>query len=262
MNEAIPNAGIGHNEPPENANPIIDRLNEKYEPQVSRKDELLEALERAPDEITDDKTAGDMAVFIKQCGEAVKEAKGIHKDEKQPYLDNGRSVDSFFKTVWEPLLDVKATLEHRLGAYQKKKADAERIKREAEENKARLEAEEAERKALEAKEKVREDGGLTAAIEADDAAKDAAEAAATAERAADAPAKDMGRIHSDTGVTASHKGKWVGKIVDLPNLDLAALRPYIKFSELERAVNEYAKKTNGAALAGAEMKEKFTTRVR
>ena len=262
MAEEVPNAGIGHNVPPADADVIADRLSEKYKPQVIRKNELIDALERAPEEIADDDVAGSMALFIKQFHEATKEAKEIHKAEKAPYLENGRRVDTWFKAIWEPLETAKAKVEERLAAYQKEKADRERLVREAEEKKARAEAEKAEQKALETKEALKTDGGLTAAIEAEDAKQEAVKKAVKAEAAAAKPEADMGAIHTESGVSAKHKMKWVGEIVDLQNLDLITLRPYLKFTELERAVNEYAKKTNGSPLEGAEMSEKITVRVR
>jgi len=297
MTEEIENAGIGHNAGPENEHPIVGRLKDKYIPQLTRFQELMDSFDRAPKEAEDEKTAGDFATFIKQINVAVKESEELRTAEKAPYAESGKAVDVFFKMISEPLKECKELLNSRLSKFQKKKADAERARRVAEEAKAREEAQAAANAAAEAEaaKKAAEDAALAAkaaeaavedeadvdsaiasteaaaeakraadeAVEAANvAAEEAAKAADKAEASAEAGHADMGRVRSESGVTAASKKSFTGKITDLPNLDLEALRPYLKFAELERAVKEYAKKTNGQALKGAEIEEKYTTMVR
>ena len=276
MNDQIENAGIGHNKGPEDEHPIVGRLRDKYIPQLSRMKELLDAFDKAPLEAETEEIAGKYATFIKQINVAVKESEELRVAEKAPYAESGKAVDVFFKMISEPLKDIKEKLNGRLSKYQKKKAEEEKKRRIAEEAKAREAAEMAARaaalaqaKAAEAEAAAKDEADIDMAIATENAAREAAEAATEAAEAADkAEAKaeaghaDMGRVRSGSGVTAAAKKSFTGKIVDLPNLDLEALRPYLRYAELERAVKEYAKKTNGQPLKGAEIEEKYSTTVR
>lgn len=256
MTESLPNAGIGDNNPPDDSTILTEKLTEKYDPQLKRRDELLDAAKRVPEEITDEKTAQKAVAFEKQLALAVKESETIRQAEKDPFLTGGKTVDSWFHGLMDPLNAALTTVTNRRVAYQAKKAEAERKIRQEAEDKARREAEEATQRAQEAADKARGPKTLEKAIKAEEAATEASQKADEAADAAAAPAADLGRVHSSLGATGSFKMEWTGTITDLTTLDLDALRAYISFDELEKSVKRFAKQTKGKIpLAGADIKE-------
>jgi len=256
MTEPLPNTGIGGNNPPDDITILTDKLTEKYDPQLKRRDELLEAAKRVPEEITDDETAQKAVAFEKQLALAVKESEAIRKAEKEPYYEAGKTVDGWFKGLMEPLSAALKSVTDRRVAFQTAKVQAERKIRQAAEDKARREAEEAARKAAAAAEKVRGAKTLENALQAEEAAKEAQRKSDEAQQAAAAKPSDLGKIHSDLGVTGGLKMEWTGTITDLGTLDLDALRAYISYDELEKSVQRFAKQSKGKIdLAGAEIKE-------
>ena len=56
----------GHNFPPTDADPLMERLRDDHAGLLERRDELLGGIERAPDAIDDEVTAGKMADFVEQ----------------------------------------------------------------------------------------------------------------------------------------------------------------------------------------------------
>ncbi len=186
-------ATMGHNLPDADADPLKDKLYENYASQISRKDELLAGIARAPTVIEegDEETAGKMADFVgKQINDFLKTAKAIHVDEKAPFLASGRTCDNFMHFLIDDLEKGKAKINIVRKAYADKKAAAERVRREEEERRAREEAREAQRKAdAEAAERARE------VAEAKRIADEAAEAeraeAAEVQRVADEAAQKM-----------------------------------------------------------------------
>ena len=91
-------APIGDNQPPADADPLRDRLRDEHEALGQRSDELLAAALRAPEDLTDD-NAGQVADFVKQIGAHRKKLDTVRVAEKEPYLQGGRTVDGFFKTM-------------------------------------------------------------------------------------------------------------------------------------------------------------------
>lgn len=256
MTDPIPNTGIGGNFPPDDSTILTEKLTEKYEPQLKRRDDLLEAAERVPEEITDEETAQKAVAFEKQLALLVKESETIRVAEKDPYFQAGKIVDSWFHGLMDPLNDALKSVTDRRVAYQAQKAEAERKIRQEAEDKARREAEEAAQKAQEAADKARGPKTLDKALEAEKAAAEAAQKVEEAAEAAAAPASDLGRVHSSLGATGSFKMEWTGSITDLGMLDLDALRAYISFDELEKSVKRFAKQTKGKIpLAGADIRE-------
>ncbi len=254
--QEIPNAGIGDNFPPDDSTILTEKLTEKYEPQLKRRDALLEAAERVPDEITDEETAQKAVAFEKQLALLVKESETIRKAEKEPFFEAGKIVDSWFHRLMDPLNAALQSVTDRRVAYQAKKAEAERKIRQEAEDKARREAEEAVQKAQEAADKARGPKTLEKALEAEQAAADASKKAEEAAEAAAAKPSDLGRVHSALGATGTFKMEWTGTITDLSLLDLDALRAYISYDELEKSVKRFAKQTKGKIpLTGADIKE-------
>ena len=100
-------ATMGDNLPPDDANPLRDRLAEDYAGLETRKNELLEEAKRVPATVDDMETAGKVGDFIKKLTTHAKNADGIRIKEKEEYLEGGRNVDGFFGRIIEPLKATK-----------------------------------------------------------------------------------------------------------------------------------------------------------
>lgn len=172
---------------------------------IKRRDDILAGAARFhaayPDGIPDEETQGRCADFAGArgiMGIFLKEADSERTREKTPYLAAGRTIDSFFKTLTEPVDKVQADIRGKMAVFASR-LEAER--REA----ARLEA---ERLAAEAA--AAEDAAITSMDERDlqnaqDAARIAAEAAAEAEASAAA----LSRSRGDLGTVVSLRVRWV-----------------------------------------------------
>ena len=233
----------GHNMPPEaDANPLLDRLNEEHTALFGRRDELLAGIARAPEEITDEETAGKMADFVqKQISDFLKRAKAVHEDEKAPFLAAGRTVDNFKHT----LIDEIETGKKRLNVVRKKYADEKaaeelRMRREAE-RLAREEAEAATKKAAEAEAEIKNLADLDNAVAAEEAAEKARADAIDAQRAADEKPAVLGRSRGEHGGMTTLKRFWDYADLDRGKLDLEALRQHLPEDALEKAVKSYIK---------------------
>ncbi len=252
---------MGHNQGPDAAEALRQRLEERFGPNVERRDELLEAFERAPETMGDDATAGRTGDFIKQLAAAVKDAETHRKAEKEPFLNSGRTVDGWFKGISEPLQAAQKVMTTRLTVYERAKAAEERKRREAEEAAARAEAEAAIAEAKERAAIVKNDADLDAAIQAEEAAALARAAAQDAKKEAEANAAELSRTRGDLGSVASLRTAWVGELTDRATLDLEALRQHLSEDALEKAIRAYVK-AGGRELPGAQIEERTTTVVR
>ena len=113
MNDIIEDAMIGHNKPPADAEQIRDRLAEAHAELVKRQADLRDAFLRTPNTV-DDSNSGQVTDFIKQIGGAVKNIKAARVAEKEPFLEGGRTVDTFFKRLGDPLFKANGELNARL----------------------------------------------------------------------------------------------------------------------------------------------------
>lgn len=254
-------AELGHNRAPDDADPLRERLADEHASITDRRDELLAAVERVPEVIEDDDTAGRAADFIKQLTACHKNAESTRVAEKEPYLAASRAVDGWFKKITEPLAKAKKTVEARLTVYQRKKADEERRAREAAERQAREAAEKARKEAEERAAALAEESDLDAAVAAEEAANHAAEAAAEAERAADAKAAELSRTRGDYGAVASLRTHWTFRDLDRDKIALEPLRQHIPTDAFEKAVRSYIR-AGGRELAGVVIYEDASTVVR
>lgn len=252
-----PLAGIGHNSEPAGIptpKDIYDDLELANISLTSRRDELLEAVKRVPDEVTDE-TEGRVIDFIKQINACASKAKDAHKSAKEPYLEGGRAVDGFFKKITEPLDGAKRTLNDRLTAHLRRKEAEERRRREEAERQAREEAERARRAAEEAARKLAEESQLADAVAKEEAAKQAAADAAAAAKAADAKAAELSRVRGDYGGVSSLRTEWVGELADRKILDLETLREHLPVDALEKGIRSFVK-AGGRDLRGARIYER------
>lgn len=247
-------AEIGDNQPEVEVDPLLERLQENHADLITRRDELLAGIARAPVIINDEETAGKMADFAEQLTKFVKRTDAVHADEKAPFLTAGRTVDNF----WHSLKDDIATGKTSLNVVRKKYADAkaaeELRRREELARMAREEAERLEREAAERAAAMENESDLAAAQKAEEDAEQARLDAEKVQKAADAKPAEMGRSRGDYGGLTTLKQFWDFADLDRAKLDLEALRQHIPEEALEKAVRSFIK-ADGRELAGVRIFE-------
>ena len=245
----------GHNLPPADANPLLDRLQTDHAELLARRDALLGGIDRAPGAIEDEETAGKMADFVqKQIDPFLKRAEAMHDSEKEPYLSGGRTVDGFWHAVIDRIIAGKTKLNLSRKAYADKKAAEEKRRREEEARKAREEQDRLQREAAEKVAKLREEKDLQAAIEAEEVAEQARKEAERAALVAAAKPAEMGRSRGEHGGLTTLKQFWDFSDMDRATLDLSALRDHIPLKALEQAVRSFIG-AGGRELSGVRIFE-------
>lgn len=133
---------------------------------------------------------GAIASFITAAG-------ARHKTEKQPFLDGGRAVDGFFKTLTVKVEEGRASIRERMTAFavklEEQRREAARKEAEAAAERARLAAEEA---------------ATTMTDEKLDAAADLAAQAERAEAKAEAKPAELSRTYGAMGGISSLRTTW------------------------------------------------------
>jgi hypothetical protein len=240
--------GIGHNQPPEPADPIEGlnaRLAVSHSDLVARLCALELACGRVPDPIGTEEDAATATDFIAQCQAHIKKAETAHKQEKALFLKAGRAVDAFFKRRCDTLNAALAPAILRLKGYRDElvRAEARRheaARRSAEEDACRATAEADEHRAA-AERLARESQGFEGRSRAAEALRLAEEAAA---RAAASGEQAMAvleptRIRGDYGATAFVHRSWSFEVVELDlvpreymSLDVTVVREAITRDEV------------------------------
>ena len=260
--DAFGAGAIGDNRPPEDADPLRDRLEDTHGALIGRQAALLaDAATRAPETIEDEDTAAAVSDYIKELSACVKTLEGARVSEKEPFLKSGRTVDGFFKKMADSLDTVKRTVEKGLTVYQRKVAEEERKRREEEERRAREEAERARKVAEARASALAAETDLSPAIEAEREAEQAAADLARAERETRANAAELSRTRSDKGAVASLRTFWDFDGLDRDTIDLEKLRHHLPQVALESAVRSFVK-AGGRKLDGAHIFENTATVVR
>ena len=252
---------MGDNRPPDEADPLRDRLRETHASLVERQARLLDDGENMPENIEDEKTAEHVSDYIKSLTSCIKAFEGARVAEKEPFLKSGRTVDGFFKKLADRLVNVKQAVEHTLTIYQRKKAEEERRAREKEERLVREEAERARRIAQERAAALADEGDLDRAIQAEREAGQAAADLVRAERETSANAAELSRTRGDKGAVASLRTFWDFDGLDRDTIDLEKLRHHLPQAALESAVRSFVK-AGGRGLEGANIFENTTSVVR
>ena len=182
--------------------------------------------------IKNDEDLGAAGLIVKLARSLNKRAKDAHEKAKAPWLEGGRTVDTFFRETFTVRLTRIADAFQKLGDdYQRAKVAAQRAAAEAEAKRMREE----EAKRLEAARAAEEAGRAKTAANNTLKAEDAAIAAEEAEKIAKARAADLVRVQTSHG-TISAKDKWTFEITDYQAIDLNALRPYINREAVEQAL--------------------------
>lgn len=260
MNEAL--ATLGHNNPPDDAEIIMDGLRTKYAEAESRFCELVASANRAPADCRDDITAAKISDLVKLLNSHRKHLDNARAAEKEPYRKKADAVHSWFIMRIDGIDAMVAKLKKPLGTYLQAKADEER--RKAREEQERAEAE-AKRLAEEAQrlEQAKMPELANAAIDQAIRAETTAQAAAVTQAAKPA---DLASVRGSYGSRGGLSTRWVGVIVDRDQLDLNSLRPYFSNEDLQKAINGFVKANckgqTGATLRGADIKEQTSAVVR
>jgi hypothetical protein len=254
---------------------LRDFLLEDFAPLISRKEELLAAVSRAPLLIGDPETGERMAELQKQLRACFKAADAKRVDYKEPFLTGGRTVDAVARRdVMDPLDKGSVEIGKRLTVWQRKVAEEERLRREAEAKRIAEEAAareaEAQRLAAEAREREADattEEELEAAIETEQKAAQLAEQAdqvrndlVAADRYAAAKPAELSRTRTDLGAVASLRTFWDFADLDRATLDLELLRAHIPLDCLEKAVRSYVR-AGGRECRGVRIFENTATRV-
>lgn len=254
---------LGDNHPPPDllvGEALREKLQDEHRDLVKRRDELLAAASRIPP-IESDDIAGRVSDFVKQLTALNKAAETKRTGAKEPYLEGGRNIDGFFRTITDSVEKVKTIVQISLTKYLREKADRERRERMEQERLAREAAEQAQREAAERAAALATEQHLTAAIEAETKAEVAQADLVKAEQAAEAKPAELSRTRGEYGSVTSLRTEWVFDDLDRATLDLEALRPYLPSDGLEKAVRTFIR-AGGRELRGVNIHETTAAVVR
>ncbi len=230
---------IGGNNPPYDV--LLDRLQNDHQDITTRRAELESAFERMPD-CVDDESAGKIGDFIKQLSACFKDAEARRVMEKEPFLENGRRVDGFFKSITEKMDEIKRKANAPLTSYLRaKEEEARRVLQEkaAAERKAQLEAEQAAQAAWDA---AQTDDDINAAAAQETIAIAAADTTAKAEKSASQVAANLSGTRShEAGSLSSLRTTWEFRDLNRAAIDLEMLRPHLQEKAIESAVRSFIK---------------------
>lgn len=125
---------IGHNRPP--ADPLTEMLEEQAKALRERIDALVEAAKKAPEEIDSPDVAEKVTILTAQVGKATKALEEQRVEAKKPYLEAGRVIDGYYGSITSIANDLYRDLKQRLLRWEqiqekKRRAEAEKIRAEA-----------------------------------------------------------------------------------------------------------------------------------
>lgn len=264
---------IGDNRPPDDLAELRDRLEDSNEAIAARRNELLLSFGRMPEIIVNEETNANATQLVKLIRACMKTAGTAHAAAKQPFLDAGRVVDSWFHSITDPLETARREILNRMTIYQRAVAAEERRRREAE---AARKREEADRLRREAEARIAEisrptiaanddpdpddERTFAAALTADELARHAMADAHQAEKAAQAKPAEMSRTRGELGGVASLRTFWDYKDLDRDMIDLETLRAYLTIDDIERAIRGFIA-AGGRELRGITIYENTRTQV-
>lgn len=257
MNDRL---GLGGNSPPSRIDMLRQELQETTSELTRTRDFWLAEVAKVP-EVTDAASASKATQTAADVGKAIKEVDAAFKVAKAPYLEGGRTVDTYFKGLGEPLVEAKNIIERRLTVWGNKIRAEEEARRRAVAKKAREEAEAAQKAADEAARAMVSEDDMDAVIEADERAARIAKEAEAARQATEAKAAELSRSRGAYGATSSLRTDWVHGAINRETLDLEKLRMFFNDEALDKAVRAFIK-AGGRDLRGVDIKEETTARVR
>ena len=255
----------GHNQPPDYAQEVTDRMARDYAEMATNVTAILNEARDMPATVDGEEQLRRFSEVVVRMRDTSARVETTRKSEKEPYLRAGQAVDGFFNSLVERLDKGMKVLSKRVNDYQQHKLAEERERRRIEaEATARAEREqrEAAAKALREAEEARlaaerarkpesiEQKGAVADL-AESTASSAAIAAQEAAAAAEAAhietlrkPSEIVRSRFDEGRLVTMKQVGYAEILDKMALDPVALWPFIKEEAALQALKAWAK-TNG-----------------
>lgn len=220
-----------------NAPPLRDRLGLDYAGILEEAEKIAAEATAAPKTVASDADLGVLAPIVTAARALRKRADDARRQEKEPFLSAGRDVDAFFAAVTERMERVQAALEQRATEWQRRKAEEARREREAEAARLREEEERKRRVAAAEEERNRQKAAARKTAEADAIADRAAEVQASAA----APAAELTRVRTESGVVATTTTRFAAEITDYEALDLNQLRHHFARADVEKALRAFVK---------------------
>jgi hypothetical protein len=223
---------IGHNHPPpRDLREILAEDNAQIRHAVEK---LAAEANVAPKEIL---TPSDLDVV----GRLVKDARALwtatdkaREKDKAPFLQAERDIQTYYVVFLDRLKRIADTFQKIGDDYQKEVARKARVAAEAAAAVARAEQD----RQRELAEKAAAASRPTTTLKHEARAEAAGEVAQAAEKVATAKAADLARVVTNSGLVASARTVWKGTITDWENIDLVALKPYLKREAVETAINQ------------------------
>lgn len=272
-------ASPGHNEAPDYAQQVTDRMASEYAEVMKTLDSLLDDARQQPVTIASDQEALNCGAVIKRFKDLDNRLENVRVVEGEPYLRSKNAIDAFFFGLRDKIgrrnkNDRKAKagatdiLQARIDDHQERKlAEARRVLAEQEAERVRLAriatAEAAEtarvaevaRQAAERARKVetaavkhsiadvREGAAAQARVQAENAERLAEDARlASLAKSADL-VRTRGNDESGAGVTLTMAQEPYCLVVDRSKLDAKVLLPFFTDSEIDKAARQWAKTT-------------------
>ncbi len=232
------------NNPPKTLEEQIRERNAAFLKEVQ---DWIDSVARIPAVIENDTVCGGVGKTIAKLTEKVGTAKKLHSTEKEPFLRDGRLVDTIFL---RGIVDVAEAKKNDLLARQKvwlRKKDKEEADRAAaaaaEANRIADEKRLASEAALREATRAQDSGdfeaanvALEAAAASETAAQEAEQTAQVQEARAEGPVQDRVRQHHSVGVTTSAKTEKVTTYLGDPaKVDWAVIGPYISADNILKA---------------------------
>jgi hypothetical protein len=244
--QAADRLGIGGNNPPD----LLTQLAEDHAPLRHEIEKLAERANGTPREIKSEADLDAVGTLIKDTRELARKADKERTTTKEPYLASGRTVDQYFKTLTDRLVRIGDVFQKIADDHARKVAAAARAKAEAEAKAAREEADRREAAARKAEEDNRKKNAEAHSAKADVAL----QAAEAAEAVAAAPAKELVRTTTASGIAAGARTEWDFEILDVDAIDLNKLRALLKRDAVEAALRQFVRNGN-RELAGVRIFE-------
>ncbi len=279
-------AGIGDN----SSRALLDTYREQnaslpaflateHGPLIQMLDDLRAECESAPALVDSDdleKSATDLGGKLAKARKQIRDSRKTVKDAISPGV---KIADDFFSKLEDPVDLALRSVERRVNAWKDTKklaADAARREEERKAAEAKRLADEAAQRARQAEEEARrlhEDASATAEQKsaawyaAQDASKEVIQTHVAAKTAAAELSTPVGKVTTvavgESGAKSVQRANWTGDIVDLVELDVVTLLPYITRAALDSAVRAFAIDTKGTKpLAGARIYERTATSFR
>lgn len=223
-----------HNSPPSELEILKENLTLRHVHLMRDAEGKNKLADKIPAIFTAQNEADFVSDYIAEIGQIQKSLETARKEEKEPFLRHGQTVDDFFKEYKDKLEDSAVKAKIPLTVWLKKCAAEEQARRDAEAAKLREAAVAAvQQMGMAAVQNIATPDDIAKAAQAQDAA-------IMADKVASAPVVSMA-VATGKYSSARLKEEWVGTIADISQIDLEKLRAYIKPEAIQVALNAYVK---------------------